>query len=435
MCFFNFEYKSVQVAQHYFHRSRRLSRSEGESILSHETIFGWDAKRSTAGEASRSRGHETSPDTDAADSGVGGSLKDTLGELALDSSGTAEPVSSDGGASDDIRAGEVAHKPAAAAAGSAKRIAKAAGAAGTTDKKSKKEDVAVEKTPKSNRSSLNSDSSRGDKHRKTSSSLDREKTPELTVTLNKDKAKSSSGKRTPTAQSPSREKSPETSKRKKHSSTETPVLKKSKTPDRLRKYSEQSQTDKQAASKDSGLSRKEKTSEIASLRYKTFDNKDKTPEPTMSARGIGRLQGFGKENQNKTAEKNSKLDVSKVPLDKSISTPAEVSLKVSPKVVPKQNKHDLIHKKPNLPSSAKGRGLGKTKAKDDSELTKKDSKISSHVAEIERKASFRRTKKFNKSMRDSINLKDKIAPTIQTRSEDKRKKDDKKIEDNPHGKT
>ena len=90
-----------------------------------------------------------------------------------------------------------------------------------------------------------------------------------------------------------------------------------------------------------------------------------------------------------------------------------------------------MHKKQNVSSGVRGKGPGKTKAKDDSELNKKDSKISSHVAEIERKSSFRRPRRFDKSMRDSIHLKGKIAPTIQTRTEDRRKRDDKKIEDNP----
>ena len=405
--------------------SRRLSRSEGESILAQETIFGWDAKRS-AGETSRSRGHEASPDTDAADSGVGGSLKDTLGELALDSSGTAASVSSDG-AGDDIKAG--------AAGGRSKKVSKAAGASCSRDKKSQKEDVTVEGAHKPDRLSSNSDSSSRDKRKKTgpdkSSSLEREKKPGRNVIRHADEEKTCvSGKISPVVPPSPKDKSPETSKRKKHSSTETPALKKSKAPERSRKDSE-SQKDKVSSRKDSEVSKKEKTPEISSLKYKTFDKKEKTPEPPKSPRGMGRLQGFGKETASKTLDKNSKLDVSKIPLDKSVSTPAEVSLKVSPKVPPKHNKHDLTRKKPNIPQGMKGKGLGKTKAKDDSELNKKDSKISSHVAEIERKSSFRRPKRFDKSMRDSIHLKDKIAPTIQTRTEDKRKKDEKKIEDNP----
>ena len=409
--------------------SRRLSRTEGESILAQETIFGWDARRS-AGEASRSLGHEASPDTDAADSGVGGSLKDTLGELALDSSGTAASVSSDG-AGDDIKAGA-----AGAAGGRSKKVSKAAGASCSRDKKSQKEDVTVEGAHKPERLRLNSDSSRSDKRKKTgpdkSSSLEREKKPGLNVMLNKGGEKTGvSGKISPVVgPSSSREKSPEASKRKKHSSTETPALKKSKAPDTSRKDSE-SQKDHMSSIKDSEVSKKEKTPEISSLKYKTFDKKEKTPEPPKSARGISRLQGFGKETASKNSDKKSKLDVSKIPLDKSISTPAEVALKVSPKVPPKHTKHDLMHQKPNIPQGMKGKSLGKTKAKDDSELNKKDSKISSHVAEIERKSSFRRPKRFDKSMRDSIHLKDKIAPTIQTRTEDRRKKDDKKIEDNP----
>ena len=399
--------------------SRRLSRTEGESILAQETIFGWDVKRSP-GEASRRRGHEASPDTDAADSGVGGSLKDTLGELALDSSGTAASVSSDG-AGDDIKAGA-----AGAAGGRSKKVSKAAGASCSRDKKSKKEAVTVEGAHKSDRLSLNSDSNRSDKHKKTgpdkSLSLERGKKPATKVILNTNEEK--------TDVSGEREKSPETSKRKKHSSTETPALKKSKTPDRSSKDKE-SQKDHVSSRKDSEVSKKEKTPEISSLKYKTFDKKEKTPEPLKSARGIGRLQEFEKETASKTVDKSSKLDVSKIPLDKSISTPAEVSLKVSPKVPPKHSKHDLMRKKPNIPQSMKGKGLGKTKAKDDSELNKKDSKISSHVAEIERKASFRRPKRFDKSMRDSIHLKDKIAPTIQTRTEERKKRDEKKIEDNP----
>ena len=408
--------------------SRRLSRTEGESILAQETIFGWDAKRS-AGKASRPRGHEASPDTDAADSGVGGSLKDTLGELALDSSGTAASVSSDG-AGDDIKAGT-----AGAAGSRSKKVSKAAGASCSRDKKSKKEAVTVEGAHKSDRLSLNSDSSRSDKHKKTgpdkSSSLEREKKPPTNVILNTNEEKTdASGKTSPIVPSSPREKSPETSKRKKHSSTETPALKKSKAPDRSRKDNE-SQKDRASSRNDSEVSKKEKTPEISSLKYKTFDQKEKLPEPLKSARGMGRLQEFGKETASKFVDKSSKLDISKIPLDKSVSTPAEVSLKVSPKVPPKHSKHDLMRKKPNIPQSMKGKGLGKTKAKDDSELNKKDSKISSHVAEIERKSSFRRPKRFDKSMRDSIHLKDKIAPTIQTRTEERRKRDEKKIEDNP----
>ena len=338
-------------------------------------------------------------------------------------------MSSDG-AGDGIKAGA-----AGAAGGRSKKVSKAAGASCSRDKKSQKEDVTVEGAHKPDRLRLNSDSSRSDKRKKTgpdkSSSLEREKKPGLNVILNTDGEKTGvSGKISPVVPSSSREKSPETSKRKKHSSTETPALKKSKAPDTSRKDSE-SQKDHVSSIKDSEVSKKEKTPEISSLKYKTFDKKEKTPEPPKSARGIGRLQGFGKETASKNSDKNSKLDVSKIPLDKSISTPAEVALKVSPKFPPKHTKHDLIRKKPNIPQGVKGKSLGKTKAKDDSELNKKDSKISSHVAEIERKSSFRRPKRFDKSMRDSIHLKDKIAPTIQTRTEDRRKKDDKKIEDNP----
>ena len=175
--------------------SRRLSRTEGESILAQETIFGWDARRS-AGEASRSHGHEASPDTDAADSGVGRSLKDTLGELALDSSGTAASVSSDG-AGDDIKAGA-----AGAAGGRSKKVSKAAGAPCSRDKKSQKEDVTVEGAHKPERLRLNSDSSRSDKRKKTgpdkSSSLEREKKPGLNDILNKEGEKTGvSGKISP----------------------------------------------------------------------------------------------------------------------------------------------------------------------------------------------------------------------------------------------
>ncbi len=391
-----------------------------ESILPQETIFAWDAKRGGRDEdVSKSRGHETSPDTDAADSGVGGSLKDTLGELALDSSGTAAAVLGDAaagvGTSDDVNV-----RDSAAAAGpcSKKRVPKAAGAAAAA-RDTKSEGVTVGRGLKHERLSLNSESSRGDKHRKTgpdkqlSPQKDKQVEAESTTSdADTGKTAAVNGKDSSFPKVPPKDKSPETSKRKKHSSTETPVLKKSRTPDRLVKdhggYAEVKSPDKLPES----------------------SGKDQTPEPSLSARGIGRMQALGKENvSKKAAEKVSTLNVVKPPLEKTVSTPAEVSLKTSPKPSPTTKKRDLMHRKPNTLASGSRKSPGKSKAKDDYELTR-DSKLSSHKSEIERKVSFRRPRRVDKSMRDSIHLKHKIAPTIQTRTDDN-KKPEKKIEDNP----
>ncbi len=100
--------------------------------------------------------------------------------------------------------------------------------------------------------------------------------------------------------------------------------------------------------------------------------------------------------------------------------------------VPKPQQPDVEKTKLEVSSSLRRKGSAKGRAKDDSDMSRKrDSKFSSQASGIGRKVSFRKSKKFDRSCRDSIVLKDKIAPVVQTRSDVRRKKPDKPIDDNP----